>query len=258
MIRIAITRAVSAALEHCELSHLPRRPIDPTLARRQHSAYEQALRETGCEVRQLPEQPAHADSVFVEDTAIVLDEVVVITRPGAESRRGEVASMVAALDGLREIVRIEPSGTLDGGDALLLQRVLYVGASGRSNADGIAQLARLLAPFDYRVVAVPLQRCLHLKSAVTQVSAGQVLLNPDWVDARSFPGWEPIVIDPTEPHAANALRIGDAVIHPASCPRTAEKLRGFGVDVRSVDVSELEKAEGAVTCCSVIVSMPLR
>lgn len=258
MIRIAITRAVSRALEHCELTHQPRRPIDLALARRQHSAYEQALRETGCEVRQLPERPDHPDSVFVEDVAIVLDELAVITRLGAESRRGEVASMAEALDGLREIARIEPPGTLDGGDVLQLERVLYVGASERSNAEGIAQLSRLLAPFDYRVVAVPLRRCLHLKSAVTQVSPGQVLLNPDWVDARCFPGWEPIAIEPTEPHAANALRIGDAVIHPASCPRTAEKLHGLGVDVRSVDVSELEKAEGAVTCCSVIVSMAIR
>ena len=129
MIRIAITRAVSRALEHCELTHRPRRPIDFALARRQHAAYEQALREAGCEVRQLPEQTDQPDSVFVEDTAIVLDEVAVITRPGAPSRLGEVESMAVALEGLREIVRIEPPGTLDGGDVLRLDRVLYVGAS---------------------------------------------------------------------------------------------------------------------------------
>ena len=193
--------------------------------------------------------------MFVEDTVIVLDEVAVVTRPGAPSRRGEVESMAAALDGLREIVRIEPPGTLDGGDVLRLDRTFYVGASARSSAEGIAQLGRLLAPFDYRVVAVPLRGCLHLKSAVTQVTPGQVLLNPDWVDARCFPGWEPIAIDPAEPHAANALRVGDAVIYPASCPRTADALRKLGIDVRSVDMSETEKAEGGVTCCSVIVSM---
>jgi len=252
MIRIAITRAVSRALEHCELTHLSRLPIDLALARRQHAAYEQALRNAGCEVRQLPEQPGQPDSVFVEDTAIVLDEVAVITRPGAASRRGEVESMAGVLAGLREIVRIEPPGTLDGGDVLRLDRVLHVGASARSSAEGIAQLGRLLAPFDYRVVAVPLRGCLHLKSAVTQVAPGQVLLNPDWVDARCFPGWEPIAIDPAEPQAANALRVGDALIHPASCPRTAAALRKLGIDVRSVELSELEKAEGAVTCCSVI------
>lgn len=254
MARIAITRAVSRALERCELTHLPRRPIDLALARRQHAAYEQALRDAGCEVCQLPERPDQPDSVFVEDTAIVLDEVAVITRPGAESRRGEVESMAAALRGLREIVRIEPPGTLDGGDVLRLERTLYVGTSTRSSGEGIAQLGRLLAPFDYRVVAVPLQGCLHLKSAATQVAPGQVLMNPDWVNADCFPGWEPIVVDPVEPHAANALLVGNALVYPASCPRTAGKLRAFGIDVRSVDMSETEKAEGAVTCCSVIVA----
>jgi dimethylargininase len=254
MARIAITRATSRALEHCELTHLPRRPIDLALARRQHAAYEQALRDAGCEVRQLPEQPDQPDSVFVEDTAIVLDEVAVVTRPGAPSRRGETESMAEALRGLREIVRIEPPGTLDGGDVLRLDRVLHVGASGRSNAEGIAQLGRLLAPFDYRVVAVPLSGCLHLKSAVTQVAAGQVLVNPDWVDAGCFPGWEPVPVDSAEPHAANALLVGDALVYPASCPRTAGKLRALGIDVRDVDMSETEKAEGAVTCCSVIVT----
>jgi dimethylargininase len=255
MTRIAITRTVSRALEHCELTHLQRCLIDLALARRQHAAYEQALREAGCEVWQLGELPEQADSVFVEDTVIVLDEVAVITRPGAPSRRGEVETMAVALAGLREIVRIESPGTLDGGDVLRLDRVLCVGASARSSAEGIAQLARLLAPFDYHVVTVPVQGCLHLKSAVTRVAPGQVLLNPGWVDARCFPGWEPIAIDPAEPHAANALCLGGALIYPASCPRTADALRKLGIDVRCVDMSETEKAEGGVTCCSVIVPM---
>ncbi|TAN04333.1 MAG: dimethylargininase [Rhodanobacteraceae bacterium] len=253
MTRVAITRAVSRALGHCELSHLPRRPIDLALARRQHEAYEQALRELGCEVRQLAEQPDQPDSVFVEDTAIVLDEVAVITRPGAVSRRGEVASMAEALSGLRELARIEAPGTLDGGDVLRLGRVLYVGTSARSNAEGIAQLARALTPFGYRVEATPLHDCLHLKSAVTQVAEDRLLLNPAWIEARQFPGWKTVAVDPAEAHAANALRVGSAVIHPASCPRTARALRELGIDVRSVDMSETEKAEGGVTCCSVIL-----
>lgn len=252
--RIAITRAVSRALQDCELSHLPRVPIDLALARRQHAAYEQALREAGCEVRQLAELPQHPDSVFVEDTVIVLDEVAVITRPGAASRRGEVDSMVAALAGQRETLRVEAPGTLDGGDVLCLDRVLYVGASARSSAEGIAQLGRLLAPFDYRVVAAPLRDCLHLKSAVTQVADGQLLVNPDWVDAACFTGWTMVAVDAAEPHAANTLRLGDAVIHAASAPRTTAKLRALSIDVRSVDMSEMEKAEGAVTCCSVILA----
>ncbi|MBS0432766.1 MAG: dimethylargininase [Proteobacteria bacterium] len=250
--RIAITRAVSPALAHCELSHLPRTPIDLDLARRQHAAYEQALRDVGCEVRQLAEQPAQPDSVFVEDTAIVLDEVAVITRPGAVSRRGEVDSIAPALAAFRELLRIEAPATLDGGDVLRLDRVLHVGASARSNADGVAQLARLVAPFGYAVEAVPIRGCLHLKSAVTRIDADRLLLNPDWVDAGAFPGFHGIAIDPAEPNAANALRIGGALIHPASCPRTHDILRRAGLDVRSVQMSETEKAEGGVTCCSLV------
>lgn len=240
-------------MQDCELSHLPRRPIDLDLAHRQHAAYEQALRAAGCEVRQLAELPQHPDSVFVEDTVIALDEVAVITRPGAASRRGEVDSMATAMSGLRKVLRIEAPGTIDGGDVLRLDRVVYVGASARSSAKGIAQLGRLLAPFDYRVEAVSLRDCLHLKSAVTRVADGQLLVNPDWVDAACFPGWAAIAVDVAEPHAANALWLGNAVIHAASAPRTTAKLRAQGIDVRSVDMSEMEKAEGAVTCCSVIL-----
>jgi dimethylargininase len=251
---IAITRAISRALEHCELSYIARHPIDVALARQQHAAYEDALRGAGCEVWQLSEQADMPDSVFVEDTVIVLDEIAVLTRPGAASRRGEVDSMAAALEGLCTIARIEAPGTLDGGDVLRLDRVVYVGASARSNAAGIAQLARHIAPYGYRVEAASLRDCLHLKSAVTQVSSNQVLVNPRWIDVTQFTGWQAIEIDPAEPHAANALRIGDAVIYPASCPRTAQRLRDAGIDVRCVDMSETEKAEGAVTCCSVILN----
>lgn len=250
--RIAITRTVSRALEHCELTHLARRPIELALARRQHAAYEQALRDAGCEVRQLAEQPEHPDSVFVEDTVIVLDEIAVITRPGAASRRGETASMATALAGLRELRQVEAPGTLDGGDVLRLDRTLYVGASARSNADGVAQLARLVAPFGYRVEAVPLRDCLHLKSAVTRVSADRLLLNPAWVEARHFPGFDAVQVDLAESHAANAVLVGDVVVYPLSCPRTADALRQLGIEVRGVDMSETEKAEGGVTCCSVI------
>ncbi|HLI17806.1 MAG TPA: dimethylargininase [Rhodanobacteraceae bacterium] len=250
--RIAITRAISRAMQHCELSHLPRRPIDLGLARRQHAAYEAALCEAGCEVRQLPEQPDQPDSVFVEDTVIVLDEVAVAARPGAPSRRGEVESMAAMLADWRKVLWIEPPGTLDGGDVLKLGRVLHVGTTARSNSDGIAQLAHLVAPLGYRVEGVPVHGCLHLKSAVTQVAPDRLLLNPQWVDARRFSGWATVAVDPAEPHGANALRVGASVIYPASCPRTVEKLRALRIDVRSVDMSETEKAEGGVTCCSVI------
>ena len=252
MARIAITRKVSRALKHCELTHLERTEINLELARTQHAAYESALRDAGCDVRQLQEQADLPDSVFVEDNAIVLDQVAVLTRPGAESRRGEIESMATALAPFREVRRIEAPATLDGGDVLRLDRVLYVGASARSNAEGIEQLARLVAPFDYHVQAVPLHGCLHLKSAVTQVAPGLLLFNPDWVAARHFPGYRTIAVASADQFAANSVWVGDRLLYSTSFPRTADMVRRAGVDVCLLNMSETEKAEGGVTCCSVI------
>lgn len=252
MKRIAITRAVSRALNDCELSHVARSPIDIDLARTQHDAYEQALRELGCEVHRQPEQSALPDSVFVEDVAIVLDEIAIATRPGALSRRPEVATIAAVLAEWREVAGIEAPATLDGGDVLRLGRTLHVGTSARSNPEGIARLAERLAAFGYRVVAVPMHDCLHLKTAVTQVADDLLLLNPAWVDPALFPGYRWLPVDGAEPLAANALCIGGTVIYPRSHPRTADALRRAGIDLRIVDMSETEKAEGGVTCCSLI------
>jgi dimethylargininase len=249
---IAITRAVSRSIDLCELSYLHRRPIDLALARRQHAACEKAMRAAGCEVRQLPEQPDWPDSVFVEDTAIVLDEVAVAMRPGAPSRRDEVGSVADVLAEFREVRRIESPATLDGGDVLRLGKLVCVGMSARSNSDGAAQLGRLLAPFGYRVEGVPLRGCLHLKSAVTQVAEDLLLVNPERVEPARFGGWRSIAVDPAEADAANALKIGERVILSASGPRTAARLRQAGIDVSTVAMSEMEKAEGAVTCCSLI------
>ena len=250
--RIAITRAVSPALANCELTHLERRQIDIDLARKQHAAYQQALRDAGCEVLALEALNDFADSVFVEDTAIVLDNVAVLTRPGAASRRGEIESMAAALAAFRECLSVEAPATLDGGDVLRLGRVLHVGASARSNADGVGQLRRLVAAFGYSVVAVPMEGCLHLKSAVTQVAHDLLLVNPAWVDASRFAAHRILNVDADEPFAANTVWLGERVLYSASFPRTAQLLRNAGIDVRLVDMSETEKAEGAVTCCSVI------
>lgn len=253
MATIAITRAVSRTIDRCELSHVQRIPIDVALARRQHAGYEQALRDAGCEVRQLAEQPDWPDSVFIEDTTIVLEDIAVSTRPGAPSRRDEVASVVDALAGFRKLLRIESPATLDGGDVLRLGNVLHVGVSARSNTDGIAQLGRLVAPFGYRVEAVPMEGCLHLKSAVTQVADDLLLVNPDWVDTGRFQGWRSVAVDAAESHAANTLKIGKRLIMSTSWPRTAIRLRQAGIDVHAVEMSEMEKAEGGVTCCSLIL-----
>jgi len=238
----------------CELTHLQRTVIDVALAREQHLAYEQALRSLGCGIESLPEEPELADSVFVEDTAIILDEVVVITRPGAPSRRAETASIAAVLGKYRDLVRIESPGTLDGGDVLRVGRSVYVGTSSRSNASGIEQLGKLLLPFGYRVLPVAVQGCLHLKSAVTQVSADELLINSRHVERKQFPGMGFIEVDEAEPAGGNALLLGTDVIYSSSHPRTAEVLRRHGIRVRTVEMSETEKAEGAVTCCSLLLS----
>lgn len=249
---VAVVREVSAALAQCELTHVDRAPIDMALARDQHRAYCDTLARMGCEIVALPAQDALPDSVFVEDVALMLDEVAIGTRPGAASRRAEVDSVLPTLAAERDVLRLEAPGTLDGGDVLRLGRTLYVGQSSRSSEAGVAQLRSLVAPFGYAVVSVPIRGCLHLKSAVTQVAPDTLLVQPAWVDATAFGAWRHILVDPSEEHAANALMIGGAVLYPAAFPRTRARLEAAGIEVHAVDVSELQKAEGAVTCCSLV------
>ena len=249
----AITRKVSPAITRCELTHLPRKPIDVALAAQQHEEYERSLSDLGCRVVSLPAEPDLPDSVFVEDTAVLVDELAVVTRPGAESRRVETASVARVLAEYRPIAAIQAPGTLDGGDVLRVGRRVFVALSARSNREGIEQLRALLSPFGYAVEALAVSGCLHLKSAVTQVAPDAVLLNRAWVDPAGFDGLRCIGIDPAEPYAANALLVGEAVIYPTAFSRTAARLERAGIRLVSVDVSELAKAEGAVTCCSLIL-----
>ena len=250
---VALTREVSPAIARCELTHLAREPIDVARARAEHAAYERRLAEAGCRVERIAPAPDLPDSVFVEDIALVLDELAVLTRPGAESRRAETPPVAAALTRHRAVVRqIEAPGTLDGGDVLVVGRDVFVGVSGRTNDAGIAQLAAILAPHGYAVRGVPVRGCLHLKSAVTRVGERLLLINRDWVPADAFGAFELIDVDPAEPYAANALLVGERVIYPTAFPRTRERLERRGVRVLAVEAGELAKAEGAVTCCSLL------
>lgn len=252
---IAVTRDVSASLGDCELSYVSRSRIDVARAVAQHHDYRQALESLGCKVISLAAQDSLPDAVFVEDMAIVLDEIAVMTRSGAKSRRAESPSAAEALAPYRQtILSMSAPATLDGGDVMRVGRTLYVGQSERSNAAGIAQLGELVSDYGYEVKPVPISGCLHLKSAVTQVADRGLLLQPEWVDADAFAGFTIIEVDPSEAHAANALRIGDGLVYPANFPRTRERLRSAGIAVTSVDVSELQKAEGATTCCSLVFS----
>lgn len=251
---IAITRQVSRRFNECELTHLTREPIDVALARQQHHAYENILGELGCQVLQLPEEPDLPDSVFVEDTAIVFDEIAILTHPGAESRRPEVDSVAAALKPYRQLSAIQSPATLDGGDVLRLGRKVYIGETTRSDPQAITQVRRILEPLGYTVQGVPVEQCLHLKSAVTQVGPDLLLLNPEMVDPAVFSTWRWLAVNPDEPLAANALWLSGKVVFPAGHAATLGRLKEAGVPVIPVEVSEISKAEGGVTCCSLILN----
>jgi dimethylargininase len=250
---IAITREINDDLNHGELTFMGRVPIDVKLARHQHRQYRETLQALGCELVSLPTAPALADSVFIEDTALVLDEIAVLCRPGARSRRAEVAAVADTLRANRDCIAIKAPGTVEGGDLLRCGKTIYAGLSTRTNAEGIRQLRNILGRWGYAVRPVPVQRCLHLKSAVSTVAEDRLLLNPEWVQAEAFENIELIKIVPGEAHAANALYLQRGVVYPSSFPRTLEKLGNCGINVWPVDVSELQKAEGAVTCCSLIL-----
>jgi dimethylargininase len=252
----ALTRDVSAAIARCELTHLERAPIDFEIARRQHEAYERTLSDLGCTVHRLAAGPGDddmPDSVFIEDTAVVFRELAIVTRPGAPSRRIETAAVAAALAHHRALRHIEPPGTLDGGDVLVVSRRVFVGSSARTNRDGVDQISRILTPLGYAVEPVEVRGCLHLKSAVSALDGGTLLINREWTDASRFAEFDLIDVDPSEPFAANVLRIGDRVVCPSEYPRTCGRLRRRGLHVRAVAAGELAKAEGGVTCCSLII-----
>lgn len=250
---IAITREISPRFAECEITHIERTPIDLELARLQHHAYVNALRELACDVVELPAEPDLPDSVFVEDTAFILPEVAVITRPGADSRKPETESIIQALAPLIELLYVQEPATVDGGDVLVLGKKIYIGLSTRSNQQAVDQLNDRLANFGYSVMGVELRDCLHLKSAVSRVDDKTLLINKDWVNPSCFENFDLIDVDPSEPHAANCLPVGRSIIFPAAFPKTAAKLEERGYQVITLDVSELAKAEGAVTCCSLII-----
>jgi dimethylargininase len=200
----------------------------------------------------VPAAPTLPDAVFVEDTALVLDELAVMTRPGAASRRAEGESVASVLRRYRPLASLEAPGTLDGGDVLRVGRTLYVGVSSRTNRQAIAQLETLLGRWGYVVVPVTVTGCLHLKSAVTLVADDILLINPEWVRPDAFGPMETISVAPTEPSAANALAVGGAVVYPEHFPLTAERLERARLRVVRVPTAELAKAEGGVTCCSLV------
>jgi dimethylargininase len=249
---VAVTREVSPAMNRCELSYLDRVAIDLDKAAEQHRQYEQRLRAMGAEVIPLPAEPDMPDSVFVEDPAVVVEEVAILTRPGAESRRREGESLAKTLARFRPLRWIEAPATLEGGDVMRAGKTLYVGASARTNSAGIAQLRQELTPYGYRVIAVEVRGCLHLKSGCCYLGEGIVLANRAWQDTAAFEGMRIVDVGPDEPWAANVLTIGPVALMPLGFPATAEIVETLGWKVQTVDISELRKAEAGVTCSSLI------
>jgi dimethylargininase len=249
--RVAITRGVSPAIAKCELTHIERCEIDLDKIRAQHEHYVELLRGAGCHMVNLPVEPDLPDSMFVEDIAVVVDEVAVLMRPGAASRAGETSAVAAALKQYRPLAKIDPPGTIDGGDVLRIGRTFYVGMSTRTNRDGAAQLRNIVSPFGYRVLEVDVSGCLHLKSAVTQCAENSVLMNTQRVEAKHFAGMQIIEVDPSEPEAANCLLECGTLFFPAAFPLTRVRLENAGLRCHTLDVSEIAKAEGALTCCSI-------
>lgn len=248
----AITRQVSPSINQCEISFHDRQPIDVQKAIDQHRAYELLLAELGARVVPLPAEPDLPDAVFVEDPVVVVDEIAVICRMGAVSRRPEAASLADALSLYRPLEFLTEPATLDGGDVMRVGRTLFAGASSRTNADGIAQLRATLAQFDYVVQAVEVKGCVHLKSGCSYIGRNTILVNRALVDVMPFAGFELIDVPASEPGAANALLIEDTVIVPSAFPKTMAMLESRGFNARAIDVSEFQKAEGGVTCKSII------
>jgi dimethylargininase len=246
-----LVRDPSSRLADGIVTHISRTRVDVALARAQHAAYADALAASGWTIRRVPAADDCPDSVFVEDTVVICEDLAVLTRPGAPARRAEVAGVAQAVRslGLRTACIDEP-GTLDGGDILQAGHTVYAGRGGRTNGEGIRQLRSLLAPLGRTVVPVPLGKVLHLKSAVTALPDGTFLLLPELVPAGLFPAVRPV----TEEAGSHVVPLGgDRVLIAASAPRTAELLGDLGFTPVVVEISEFEKLEGCVTCLSVLL-----
>lgn len=231
---------------------MQRDPIDAGRAIDQHREYENLIRRLGARLISLPPQPDMADSVFVEDTAFVVDEVAIIASMGTNQRRRETDAIADALAPHRELVHIAPSARIEGGDLFRVGRRVFAGRSTRTDDAGIAALVDVLRPFDYEVVPVDVLGCLHLTTGAAPVSDDAILINPRWVDADAFGSLERIEVDPCEPWAGNVLRVGDALVMPKEFPKTRRRLAQRGLDVHTIDISELMKAEAGLTCMSLL------
>jgi dimethylargininase len=253
MLTAIVRTPASSLIDACELTFIERTTMNMSMLEAQHLAYRQALAQAGAQVITLEAISDLPDSVFVEDTAVVLDELAVLTRPGSDSRLPEPAHLEPVIAPRRKLERIQAPGTLEGGDVLRVGRTLFVGRSVRTNNEGIAQLERSVRPFGYTVIPVNVTGSLHLKTACTCLDANTLLFNPEWVDAAPFQGFERIPVVSGEVFAANVLPVGSSLLVNAAYPKTLELIRQRSkLSVLPVDISEFGKAEAGLTCMSLI------
>jgi dimethylargininase len=249
---VAVTNVPSPLLYLGVRTFADEAAVDYAIALRQHEQYRDALRQCGCRVVSLEVNREHPDSVFIEDTALVLDEVAIMMSPGAASRRDEPRAIELTLRDYREVVRVEPPGTIDGGDIVRSGHRLYVGESQRTNLAGISALAALSRKYGYEVASIPVFGCLHLKSACSALPDGRFLVNADWIDVSPLPRDRLLQIPDSEAWAGDVLVVGERVIVSDAFPETIELLEREGWEVVPVGVSEFAKVEGGVTCLSLV------
>jgi dimethylargininase len=254
---LALTHVPSPNLACGQRTHVARVAINHDLAVQQHRAYCAMLRDCGAEVYTLDQNRDLPDSTFVEDAAIVLDEVAVLASMGTEARRRERAVIATELKKYRELHSLEVPATIEGGDVLRVGRTLLVGLSSRTSSTGIQAFEAIVRRYGYRATAVHVRGCLHFKTACTALPDGTLLLNPSWLKEEALKGWRTIRIPEDEPWAANTLRVGDIVCIAAEYVRTIDMLRRYGCEVRTVNLSEFAKAEGGVTCLSLLIGNPM-
>jgi dimethylargininase len=248
----AFTRGVSPSIGDCKLTFMEREQVDVGVATRQHEAYTQCLKQMGVQVMSLEPLCEAPDAVFVQDTAVVVDEVAVLATMGAACRAGEVESVAEALSSHRPLKRLSSPATLEGGDVVRIGRTLYVGVSGRTNLEGIRQLSEILAPYDYEVKPVGVRGCLHLSTGCSYLGHGLMLMNPVWVDAAPFQQFQILEVPETESWAANTITVDDTVLVVSAFERTCALVEEKGFNVVTTDISEIQKAEGALTCLSLM------
>jgi dimethylargininase len=241
-------------MQACERTFVPQLPLDCRRIAEEHAGYTRLLADCGFSVRTLEVNRGLPDCVFIEDTAVVLDEVAILCPMGAASRRAEPLAIEPVLREYREVVPVEWPATLEGGDVLRLGRTLFVGQSRRTNAAGIAALDRVASRHGYKVMSVPVTGSLHLKTACCALPDGRLFVNPAWIDAAALGDYELIRIPEREPWGANMAVIDDTVLMNSAHVQTADLVRSLGFPVRTTDLREFAKAEGGITCLSLLIA----